>query len=351
MIDHTFRPARGLGNAHVQTVLGRLLRPAFDVPLRRERLELPDGDFLDLDHAGDEDRGAGGGLAPAGGAVAGEGGPLVVVLHGLEGRTTRRYMGTTYRALLRRGLRPIGLNFRGCSGEPNRLARAYHSGETGDLRFVLETLRSRHRRTIGVVGYSLGGNVTLKFLGEDEAGEPVPSGGPAVRLVDAGAAISVPFDLAAGAAVLEEGPMARRVYSPYFLRKLRPKALAKGARLADRCDLEAVAGARTIREFDDLVTAPVFGFEDAADYYARSSSARYIAGIRVPTMVVHSRDDPFLPADRIPEAALRANPAITAVITDRGGHQGYLAGSLLRPRFWVEEVVAEFLAEKLAADG
>jgi hypothetical protein len=320
-----FSPARGLGNPHIQTVLGRLLRPAFDVPLRRERLETPDGDFLDLDYAGE---------AEPGGAMTA---PLVVVLHGLEGRSTRKYMGTTYRALLARGLQPVGLNFRGCSGEPNRTARAYHSGETGDLHLVLDTLRSRHDVPLGVVGYSLGGNVTLKFLGE---------GGAAGR-VAAGAAVSVPFDLTAGAAVLERGLMARLVYSPYFLRKLRPKVLEKAALLEGRIDLEAVARVRTIREFDDLVTAPTFGFDDAADYYARSSSARFIAGITVPTLVVHSRDDPFLPADRIPEAALRSNPAVTAVITDRGGHQGYLAGSLRRPRFWVEEAVAHFMASTL----
>lgn len=332
MTAESFRPAFGSSNPHVQTILGRLLRPAFDVPLRRERLELPDGDFLDLDHAGDNS------------VVGGEAAPLVVVLHGLEGRTTRRYMGTTFRALLRRGLRPVGLNFRGCSGEPNRLARAYHSGETDDLRFVLESLRSRHDVPIGVMGYSLGGNVTLKFLGEAAAGSR-----RAGDLVNAGAAVSVPFDLAAGAAVLERGLMARLVYAPYFLRKLRPKALEKGPLLEDRCDLQAVARARTIREFDDLVTAPIFGFDDAADYYARSSSARFVAGIRVPTLVVHSRDDPFLPADRIPEAELRANPAIRPVITDRGGHQGYLAGSLLHPRFWVEEITADFMAEQLTA--
>lgn len=340
-----FRPAFGLGNAHVQTVVGKGLRPAVDLPLRRKRLETPDGDFLDLDYAG------GPGLWPEASPAVGErpGAPIVVVLHGLEGRSTRRYMRTTYRALLGRGLRPVGLNFRGCSGEPNRTARAYHSGETGDLRFVLETLRARHDVPFGVMGYSLGGNVTLKFLGEGDAGDAGPGLRPASELVAAGAAISVPFDLDAGAAILERGFMARRVYTPYFIRKLRPKALAKGALLAPLCDLEAAARARTIREFDDAVTAPVFGFDDAADYYARSSSARFVAGIRVPTLVVHSTDDPFLPPDRIPADALEENPAVTALITERGGHQGYVAGSLLRPRFWVEEVAADFLADRLRA--
>lgn len=336
-----FRPAPGLSNAHVQTIAGKVLRPGVSVPLRRERLETPDGDFLDLDFPAEAKPGDG------------SAGPVVLVLHGLEGTSTRRYMGTTYRALLDRGMRPVGMNFRGCSGEPNRTARAYHSGETGDLRFVLQTLRARFAGPLGLVGYSLGGNVALKFLGE--SGSAAGTGGAgdagdageAHALVSAAAAVSVPFDLAAGAGALERGLMGRWVYTRYFMRGLRSKLLAKRGLVADVCDLEAVASARTIRDFDDAVTAPIFGFDSAADYYARSSSGGFIPGIRVPTLVVHSRDDPFLPAAAIPEAALAASPAVTAVITDRGGHQGYVGGSVLRPRFWVEDVVADFLMERL----
>jgi predicted alpha/beta-fold hydrolase len=323
-----FRPAPGLGNPHVQTLAGKLLRPAVEVPLRRERLETSDGDFLDLDFAGGDDRWS-------------AAGPLAVVLHGLEGNSRRRYMRTTFAALLRRGVRPVGLNFRGCSGEPNRTARAYHSGETGDLREVLEWLRDRWGGPMGLVGYSLGGNVVLKLAGE--SGAAASSAG-----VEAVAAVSVPFDLAAGARALEAGLMGRLVYTRYFMGGLRSRTVAKGDLVEGLCDLEAVRRARTIREFDDAATAPIFGFESAADYYDRSSSARFIDGIRVPTLVVHSRDDPFLPARAIPEAALEANPAITPVLTDRGGHQGYVAGSILRPEFWVEEVVADWMADHLA---
>ncbi|MFW5947321.1 MAG: hydrolase [Gemmatimonadota bacterium] len=320
-----FRPARGLGSRHVQTIAGKLLRPAPAPPLWRERVDTPDGDFLDLDFAfdpasGDDDD------AP------------VVVLHGLEGTARRRYMLHTYRALLARGLRPVGLNFRGCSGEPNRTARAYHSGETDDLRFVLDTLRARYPVPFAVVGYSLGGNVALKFLGEEAA----------AGRVAAGAAVSVPFDLAAGARALEASWIGRAVYTRYFLRTLRPKTVARADLLRDRIDLDAVRRARTLREFDDALTAPLHGFRDAADYYARSSSARFVPAIRVPTLVVHSRDDPFLPASAIPEAAFAANPFITAVLTDRGGHQGYVAGSLARPRFWPEGAAAGWLARTLA---
>ena len=362
-----FRPAPGLGNPHVQTIAGKLLRPALDLPLRRERLETPDGDFLDLDFAFDPS-GAGSESGRARDArVAGRGAPVVVVLHGLEGSARRRYMQHTYRALLGRGLRPVGLNFRGCSGEPNRTARAYHSGETGDLRYVLDTLGARFPDSaLAVVGYSLGGNVALKFLGEEARGSgpedrgmvapgrssptsPGPTG--ARSRVAAGVAVSVPFDLAAGARALESSRLGRTVYTRYFMRTLVPKTLARGSLLPDRVDLDRVRRARTVREFDDALTAPLHGFRDAADYYARSSSARFIGDITVPTLVVHSRDDPFLPASAVPESALRSNPAIAAVLTDRGGHQGYVAGSLLRPEFWVEEALAGWLDRALRASG
>ncbi len=327
-----FRPALGLTNPHVQTIAGKLMRPDLELPLWRERLETPDGDFLDLDFAFDP--------ADAGDPAA----PIVVLLHGLEGNARRRYMKHTYRALLRHGLRPVGLNFRGCSGEANRAARAYHSGETGDLRFVLDHLAGRYPDAPrAVLGYSLGGNVALKLLGEEGA-----EGGANDGRVQAGAAVSVPFDLAAGADALEQSWLGRAIYTRYFLRTLVPKTLAKAELLADRVDLEAVPRARTIREFDDALTAPLHGFDGAADYYERSSSRRFISDIAVPTLVVHSCDDPFLPASAIPDAALDANPAITPLITGTGGHQGYVGGSMLQPDFWVERVVAGWLRDVLS---
>jgi uncharacterized protein len=323
-----FRPARGLGNAHVQTLAGKVLRPDGGVRLRRERVETPDGDFLDLDFA----------LRPGEDPGDTDAAPLVLVLHGLEGTSRRRYMTATCRGLLDAGMRPVALNFRGCSGEPNRARRAYHSGETEDLRLVLERLRDRSGGPLGLVGYSLGGNVVLKFLGETgEAARP---------LVGAAVAVSVPFDLVAGADRLEKG-LPGRVYSHYFLTKLRRKVREKRDLLRDVCDTDRVLRARTLRHFDDLMTAPIHGFDDAADYYHRSSSARFIAGIRVPTLVLHSRDDPFLPEDRIPEAAMAANPCITPVLTEKGGHVAFVGGNVLRPDFWGERALADFLAARL----
>jgi uncharacterized protein len=330
MTEPEFRPARGLGNPHVQTFAGKILRPALDIPFHRERLETPDGDFLDLDFAGWPP------VAPAEMDPA----PLVLILHGLEGTSRRRYMGTTYQVLLDAGMRPVALNFRGCSGEPNWTARAYHSGETGDLRFVLEQLRDRFGGPFGLVGYSLGGNVALKFLGE--------AGAAAAGLVGAAVAVSVPFDLASGADRIEQGILGR-FYTYYFLSKLRRKIRDRTILLDGMCDTDAAVRARTVREFDDIVTAPLHGFRNAADYYERSSSGAFIDGIQVPTLVLHSRDDPFLPEDRIPVAAMAANPAITPVLTERGGHVAFVGGSILRPDFWGERMLASFLAERLGA--
>jgi uncharacterized protein len=315
-----FRPARWLPGAHAQTVGARALRPHDAAGLRRERWDAPDGDFLDLDFL-DLDG------APA----------RVLILHGLEGSARSGYSLQLFRQLRRRGLASVGLNFRSCSGELNRGLRLYHSGETSDAAWVIDRLRERQPEVrLGAVGISLGGNVLLKYLGErgDSSG------------LDAAAAWSVPFDLAAGADFMESG--VARLYVRRLLQSLRRKVIARADELAAHIDLEGALRARTFREFDDAATAPLHGFEDAADYYRRSSSASFVPAVRTPTLVLHSRDDPFLPADAIPEADLGANPAITPVLTDAGGHVGFVAGSFpWRPHFWAEDLIASWLAKRL----
>lgn len=315
-----WRAARWARNPHAQTLAARVLRPDRGPVFRRERLETPDGDFLDVDWGPDP----------------GPHAPVVLVLHGLEGSSRRGYVRSVARELLAREVRPVALNFRGCGGEPNRTLRFYHSGETGDPAFVLEEVRRRHPgRRVGALGFSLGGNVLLKLLGERADGGP--------GLVSAAAVMSVPYDLAAGCAHLER-TVAGRFYAGFFLRSLKAKVVAKAAALAGAVDLEAVARARTIREFDDLVTAPLHGFADAADYYERSSSARFLAGIRVPTLLMHARDDPFLPAEAIPLEEVARNANLMLSLQEAGGHVGFLAGPPWKPRFWADEEVARFLA-------
>jgi predicted alpha/beta-fold hydrolase len=317
-----FRPAPGMANPHAQTIGGRYLRPRAPVPFRRERVETPDGDFLDLDFA--ELPGASWADADA---------PVTVILHGLEGCSRSGYVLQTMRELAGRGIRAAAMNFRTCGGEPNRLARFYHSGETGDLGFVLRLLAERYPGApLLAVGFSLGGNVLLKYLGESGA----------AALPRAAVAVSVPFDLAAGARSLERGM--GRLYTGRFLRTLRRKYLQKRPLIGDAVDHGRVLAARTFREFDDAATAPLHGFRDADHYYASSSSAFHLAGIRVPTLLLHSADDPFLPADAIPRAAARENPCITAAFTEHGGHVGFVGGTPWAPEFWAEAEAARFLA-------
>jgi len=328
------RCARG---ARAQTIAGWLLRGAArpPVPPRRERLATPDGDFVELEWL-EEERG------PAGAAGGGsDERPLALLLHGLEGSPRSGYVATLARAFAARGIGSVALAFRGCGGQPNLLPRAYHAGETGDLAFVVATLRARSpARPLAVVGCSLGGNVALRWLGEQ--------GDAARATVAAAAALSIPFDLAAGADHSASGP--GRLFSRRLVASLRAKAAAKARQFGDlgaRVDVARAVRAATFREFDDAFTAPLHGFRDADDYYARSSSAPWLARIAVPTCIVHALDDPFLPAAAVPLVSLRDNPSIEAHLTDHGGHVGFLAGPPWSPRLFAEPTIADFLAERL----
>ena len=326
-VARDFRPSPWARGAHAQTLVARLLRPAEGPTLRRERLETPDRDFLDLDWGTDP----------------GPGAPIVLVIHGLEGSARRRYIRNAIRELERAGLWPVALNLRGCSGESNRALHFYHSGKTDDPAHVLETIRKRHPgRRVGALGFSLGGNMLLKLMGERADG--------GLGLVDAAVAMSVPYDLAAGCALLEQSAMGR-AYSGYFLRSLKAKVALKKERLAGVLDLEAAARARTIWEFDDRVTAPLHGFASAADYYAACSSVGYLGGIAAPTLMFHAVDDPFLPAESIPRREAEHNPALHLVLQRRGGHVGFLEGPPWRPSFWADEEAPRFLAGELGGDG
>lgn len=335
-IIEPFRPPFWLRGPHAQTLAGKFLRRPEPVSLHRVRIDLPDGDFVDLD-VGDGD-------------VPPDDAPVVLVLHGLEGNALRSYMVSAYRALSIRGLHPVGMNFRGCSGEPNRLPRAYHSGDTADVRGVLRWIRLRFpRRRIGLLGFSLGGNVALKLLGEDGADAARSSRPDVGAAVDAGCAISVPFDLSAGADALAGGGMAR-LYSTYFLRSLRGKLETKRPLLEPLIDFPSAVTARTIREFDDRVTARLHGFDGAEDYYARSSSIGFLDRIRAPTLVLHSWDDPFLPRSTAEKAAAVPNPALRRVFTESGGHVAFISDGTAGPRrFWAEEAAADFLARELSS--
>jgi predicted alpha/beta-fold hydrolase len=288
---------------------------------RTERWSTPDDDFLDLHRI----------EAPAGA-------PRLLILHGLEGTVRSHYAGGLLHEAQQRGWAADLLIFRSCGDEPNRALRLYHSGETSDLDFVVRRLIADDpARSLFIAGVSLGGNVLLKWLGEQD--DRVPQ-----QLLSA-AAVSVPFDLARGSRFLDRG--FSRLYQAHFLRSLRRKALEKSTRFPDAIRAEVVRRPRTLYDFDDLVTAPVHGFRDADDYYARSSSLPYLARIRIPTLLLSARDDPFLPSDVLDEVreVARANASLHIEFVEHGGHVGFISGSLpWRPFYYAEWRVAEFLA-------
>lgn len=322
-LPSAFRPPWWARGPHAQTLSARLLRSTRGPTVTRERLTTPDDDFIDVD------------WSPS----TSEDAPIVVVLHGLEGSSKRRYVRSVCRELHDRGVATVAMNFRGCSGEPNRTLSFYHSGDTRDLGLVIDVVRARHPgRRVGAMGFSLGGNVVLKALGErSDVG---------VGLVDVAAVMSVPYDLAAGCALLERTRMGR-LYTEYFMRSLRGKVAWKRDRLADALDLDAVDRATSIRDFDEAVTAPLNGFADAAEYYARSSSRGFLSTVRVPTLMVHAVDDPFLPPESIPRTEAAANGSLALCLSPNGGHVGFVRGTPWAPVFWGEVEAARFLARSL----
>jgi predicted alpha/beta-fold hydrolase len=291
---------------------------------RRERLDTPDGDFLEIDRID-------GASADA---------PRLVILHGLEGTPRSRYARGTMVEAARRGWGADLLYFRSCGGTLNRARRMYHSGDTGDLACLVDLLVREHPRApLVFAGFSLGGNVLLKWLGE--RGADLPS------QVRGAAAVSVPFDLARGARCIGQG--FARVYQASFLRSLKRKTLAKLEQYPDLADPRRVARTRSIYEFDDVVTAPIHGFRSAADYYARSSALRYLSAIRLPTLLLSAVDDPFLPPAVLDDvrAVAATTPALEWEFVPRGGHVGFVMGPPWRPFYYAEWRVVAFLGNRV----
>ena len=294
---------------------------------RRESLTTPDGDELLLDH-----------LEPP--ANASPERVHFILMHGLEGSSYSVYMQGILAVVARHGHSATAINFRSCAREPhnvlrmipNRRPRFYHSGETGDFDFVARTLATRMPDVrLLAFGASLGGNVLLKWLGE-HPGDP---------LITAAAAISVPYDLAAGAKLLEESA-AGRFYSNGFLRTLKKKVMRPD--VAARVDMSAVQRARTFREFDHTATAPLHGFAGADDYYTRSSSIHYVDRITTPALALNAEDDPFLPPSVLPRVKERASAAVDFRTTRTGGHCGFVGGGFpWKCEYWAEEFVVSWL--------
>ena len=289
-----YRAPWWLPGGHLQTIVAAF-SPAPRVAFMRETWETPDGDFIEVDRAG----------AP-------QAAPLLVLFHGLEGSSQSHYARAIAAEALVRGWSFALPHFRGCSGKLNRLPRAYHSGDTDEVDWILR--RFATGGPVAAAGVSLGGNVLLKWLGE--------RGTAASRLVHRAAAVSAPIDLAAAGNALDRG-FNRRTYTRAFLATLMAKAFAKRALGHFEFDARRLAKARTLREFDDMITAPLHGFRDADDYWSRASSAPWLARIEVPTLVLNARNDPFLPAGALERAARGAAANVLLEFPGTGGHAGF----------------------------
>jgi predicted alpha/beta-fold hydrolase len=322
VVQVPFVPHPLLLNSHLQTLFPALLRPSPKLEIRRERLELPDGDFVDLGWSGPSAAGS----------------PLAVLVHGLTGDFESKYLRGTARKLVAAGWRTVMLQLRGAGPEPNRLRKSYHQGDTADLRYLLHMLRAREPDIfLAVVGWSLGGNITLKAMGEERDQAPV----------NCAVAASVPFRLRPCVDVLRQG--FARNYQNKMMDALKDQMRRKHAKVPVPAEisLELADAAQDFIEWDNAYTAPLNGFANAEDYYRRCECAPFLATIARPTLIVHSVDDPFMDPTITPGPEALA-PQVRMELTQRGGHVGFVAsGRLGQPLYWLEQRITDFLQAEL----
>ncbi|MGB7990509.1 MAG: hydrolase [Candidatus Methylophosphatis roskildensis] len=321
MTHPKYRAPAWLANPHAQTIWPRALMGLLP-DYRRERWDTPDGDFIDLDWVdGPPDA------------------PLLVLFHGLEGSSGSHYSRSILRAAKAHGWAGVVPHFRGCSGEPNRLPRAYHSGDSDEIDWVLRRLHALDpHRSLYAAGISLGGNALAKWAGERRE--------DAAGVVRAIAAVCAPLDLAVAGRTLERG--FNRVYTAYFLRSMRSGALAKLARFPGIAERQRILRARTLYEFDDAVTAPLHGFRGADDYWRRASAKPHLPGIRVPALLLNARNDPFLPAHALP-AANQVSRFVVPEFPAHGGHVGFVSGRFPGQLDWLPRRLIAFFEQIEAA--
>lgn len=310
-----YRAPAWLPGGHTQSIYPLLIKPA-PYPYYRERWETPDGDFIDLDW-----NDAASGVEP-----------LVVLFHGLEGSSNSHYALSLMHALKAVGWGGVVVHFRGCSGEANRLPRAYHSGDSAEVDWILRRLKqAQPERPLYAMGVSLGGNVLLKWLGEQ--------GSAAQAVLTAAAAVSAPLDLTVCGHQLGHG--FNRVYTQYFLSTLKPGASARLKRFPGLFDGRRLKSVNTVYEFDSLVTGPLHGFASADDYWRRASCKPWLNGIRVPTLVLNARNDPFLPAQALPKPE-QVSASVKLEFPQHGGHVGFATGSFPGKLDWLPQRVLYF---------
>lgn len=317
----TYRAPRWLPGGHMQTIYARYLASNYPVRYRRERWTTPDQDFIDvdwLDPAPDRSR-------------------LVVLFHGLEGCSQSHYALSLGAALARRGWGGVVPHFRGCSGEPNRLPRSYHAGDSAEIDWILRRLKKQFPDSqLYVAAISLGANMLLKWLGE--------TADAARRVIARAVAVSAPLDLHAAARELDCG-LKKLIYARHFLTSMRPKVIAKIGVHRLAIDARAVRACATFRAIDDLYTAPFHGFKNADDYWTNTSSKPWLKAIRVPTLVINACNDPFLPESALPSEK-EVSDAVTLDFPREGGHVGFVSGKFPGQLEWLPERTIGFFAKE-----
>ena len=315
IIQSSFKPAWGLSNPHLQTLWPTLFRKKPKINLTQMQLELDDGDFLELTMSDIDNK------------------PIVIILHGLEGSISSPYAKPLISALDHSNYGVCFVHFRGCGEKNNRLPRSYHSGDTGDLKSVIEFLQKKYQRNpFAVIGFSLGGNVVLKWMGEE--GEHVP--------VNVAAAISVPFRLKDAGDRLEKS--FSRVYQKHLLSSCQTKYEQKFALnespLGSDIDAKKL---NTFFSFDDQITSRLHGFNGADDYYKQCSSRQFLKSIQKPTLIIHAKDDPFMWEDTVPNEE-ELSPSVVLELSNHGGHVGFIGGRhFLDVEYWIDKRVVEWL--------
>jgi uncharacterized protein len=320
LVHSTHRPTFWLRGGHVQSIVPAVVLRGPAVQYRRERWDTPDApqpDFIDVDFA----------LPEPAAADA----PLLVLFHGLEGNSRSHYARAVMRRFADAGWRALVVHFRGCSGEPNRLPRSYHSGDSAEANWVLRRLAARWPAArLHAAGVSLGGNVLAKWLGEH---------GNEARFVTAAAAVVAPLDLRACGVALMQG--FTRIYGRNFLATLIPKTLAKLERFPHLGDAGVLRHVTDLYAYDNAYTAPVHGFRNTDDYWARASSKPLLPGVRVPLLLLNARNDPFVPAASLPTAA-QVSAHVTLEQPAAGGHAGFVEGALARQRYLPQRLLEFF---------
>ncbi|WP_020530946.1 YheT family hydrolase [Flexithrix dorotheae] len=312
-----FTPPIFLRNNHLHTIFPVLFRKVKDVNYVRERLNLKDGDFIDLDWQKNDSK------------------KVALLIHGFEGSTDSLYLKAMAHAMLKSGWDIVGMNLRGCSGELNHLYRSYHSGASEDVEEVVNYLANQYNyEELMVIGFSLGGNMTLKYLGE--AGKK-----QSPDILKSAVAVSVPCDLGSAADTIN------RFYANRFLKTLKPKLIQKIKKYSSALTIEDVKKIKTLREFDDIYTAPVHGYENATDFYSKCSSRHFIKNIEIPTLLISALDDPFLTKKCFPFKEAQQNPNFYFLATQNGGHVGFVEFNA-DGEYWLEKRIVDFASNKLS---